>query len=150
MGLIYVNPEAQRRPDPLAAAATSAPPSVACDERRGDLAPDRRRPHAGKAHGAADGKYVGPEPEGASLDEQGLGWKNAYGTGQGRRHHHQRLEGAWTSTPVDWSQDYFRTLFRFEWELTQGPAGAPGVGSPKGDAGATCRTPRTRPSCTSR
>jgi len=89
----------------------------------------------GKTHGAADpSQYVGREPEGASLEEQGLGWKNTYGKGNAGDTITSGLEGAWTMTPVEWSQDYFANLFRFEWELTKSPAGAK-QWKPKGDAG---------------
>ena len=79
----------------------------------------------GKAHGAGDpGQYVGPEPAGASIEEQGLGWKNSFGTGNGEFTITSGLEGAWTSTPTKWSNNYFWNLFGFEWELTKSPAGA--------------------------
>jgi len=87
----------------------------------------------GKAHGAADpGKHVGPAPEGAGLEEQGIGWKNAHGTGKGADTITSGLEGAWTSTPAEWSHGYFENLFKYEWELTKSPAGAQ-QWRPKGD-----------------
>jgi catalase-peroxidase len=139
MGLIYVNPEGPNgKPDPLAAAS-------AIRETFGRMAMNDEETVAliagghtlGKAHGAADpSKYVGPEPEGAPLEEQGLGWKNSYGKGNGADTITSGLEGAWTSTPTEWSQDYFRNLFRYEWELTKSPAGAQ-QWKPKGDAGRT-------------
>ena len=139
MGLIYVKPEGPNgKPDPLAAAS-------AIRETFGRMAMNDEETVAliagghtlGKAHGAADPRpYVGPEPEGAPLEEQGLGWKNSYGKGNGADTITSGLEGAWTSTPTEWSQDYFRNLFRYEWELTKSPAGAQ-QWKPKGDAGRT-------------
>ncbi len=79
----------------------------------------------GKAHGAADpGKYVGPEPEGARIEEQGFGWKNTFGNGNGAHTITSGLEGAWTTNPVKWDNNYFENLFGYEWELTKSPAGA--------------------------
>jgi catalase-peroxidase len=79
----------------------------------------------GKTHGAADpGKYVGAEPAAAGIEEQGLGWKNTFGTGNGEYTITSGLEGAWTTTPTKWSNNYFENLFGFEWELTKSPAGA--------------------------
>src|SRR5690606_19870068 len=79
----------------------------------------------GKAHGAAEaGKYVGREPEAAGLEEQGLGWRSSYGEGNAGDTITSGLEGAWTSTPVEWSHGYFDNLFNYEWELTRGPGGA--------------------------
>jgi catalase-peroxidase len=79
----------------------------------------------GKTHGAADaGKYVGPEPEGAAIEEQGLGWKNSFGSGKGVDTISSGLEGAWTTNPVKWDNNYFENLFAYEWELTKSPAGA--------------------------
>ena len=79
----------------------------------------------GKAHGAASpAKFVGPEPEAASLEEQGLGWKNTFGKGNAGDTITSGLEGAWTSTPTEWSNGYFENLFGYEWELTKSPAGA--------------------------
>ncbi len=90
----------------------------------------------GKAHGAADpNKYVGPEPEGADIEEQGLGWKNTFGTGSGAHAITSGLEGAWTTNPVKWDNNYFENLFGFEWELTRSPAGAQ-QWTPKNAAGA--------------
>jgi catalase-peroxidase len=90
----------------------------------------------GKTHGAADpSKYVGPEPEGAPIEEQGLGWKNTFGSGKGVHTISSGLEGAWTTTPVKWSNNYLENLFGFEWELTKSPAGA-NQWTPKGGAGA--------------
>jgi catalase-peroxidase len=90
----------------------------------------------GKTHGAADpGKYVGREPAAASMEEQSLGWKNTYGTGHGAHTITSGLEGAWTTTPTKWSNNYFENLFGYEWELTKSPAGAQ-QWKPKGNAGA--------------
>ncbi len=127
MGLIYVNPEGPNgNPDPLAAARDIR-------ETFGRMAMNDEETVAliagghtfGKAHGAADpSKFVGPAPEGASIEEQGLGWKNGLGTGNAGDTITSGLEGAWTSTPAIWSHDYFDHLFGFEWELTKSPAGA--------------------------
>jgi catalase-peroxidase len=90
----------------------------------------------GKTHGAADAdKYVGPEPEAASIEEQGLGWKNTFNSGKGVDTITSGLEGAWTTTPTKWSNNFFDNLFGYEWELTKSPAGAH-QWKPKGDAGA--------------
>ena len=90
----------------------------------------------GKAHGAADaGKYVGAEPEGAGIEEQGFGWKNSFGNGNGAHTITSGLEGAWTTTPMKWDNNYFENLFGYEWELTKSPAGAH-QWTPKNGAGA--------------
>ena len=90
----------------------------------------------GKAHGAADpGKYVGPEPEGAGIEEQGLGWKSSYGSGSGGDAISSGLEGAWTTEPAKWDMNYLENLFNYEWELTKSPAGAQ-QWTPKNGAGA--------------
>jgi catalase-peroxidase len=127
MGLIYVNPEGPNgRPDPLAAARDIR-------ETFGRMAMNDEETVAliagghtfGKTHGAADpGRYVGPEPEGASLEEQGLGWKNSFGTGKGNDAITSGLEVIWTSEPAKWDNEYFDNLFGYEWELTKSPAGA--------------------------
>jgi catalase-peroxidase len=137
MGLIYVNPEGPNGvPDPLLAARdirTTFGRMAMNDEETVALIAGGHT--LGKAHGAADPKqHVGREPEGASLEEQGLGWKNAFGKGHGADTITSGLEGAWTSTPVAWSTGYFDNLFRYEWELTRSPAGAQ-QWQPKGDAG---------------
>lgn len=127
MGLIYVNPEGPGgNPDPLAAAhdirTTFARMAMDDEETVALIAGGHT---LGKVHGAADpSKYVGPEPEGASIEEMGLGWKSSYGTGKGADTITSGLEGAWTYTPVQWSHDYFNNLFNYEWELTKSPAGA--------------------------
>jgi catalase-peroxidase len=139
MGLIYVNPEGPNGvPDPLAAAKdiriTFGRMAMNDEETVALIAGGHT---LGKTHGAADPKkYVGPEPEGAPLEEQGLGWKNTYGTGKGGDTITSGLEGAWTSTPDAWSHEYFANLFRYEWELTRSPAGAQ-QWKPKGDVGRT-------------
>jgi len=127
MGLIYVNPEGPNgTPDPLAAA-------VDIRETFARMAMDDEETVAliagghtfGKAHGAADpDEHVGPEPEGASLEEQGLGWRNSFGSGSGGDTITSGLEGAWTTDPVKWDNNYFENLFGYEWELTKSPAGA--------------------------
>ncbi len=127
MGLIYVNPEGPNGvPDPLAAAhhirVTFARMAMNDEETVALIAGGHT---LGKAHGAAaPSKYVGVEPEGAALEEQGLGWKNSYGTGKGADAITSGLEGAWTYTPDRWSHGYFDNLFDYEWELTESPAGA--------------------------
>ena len=138
MGLIYVNPEGPNgKPDPLAAARDIR-------ETFGRMAMNDEETVAliagghtfGKTHGAADpSKYVGPEPAAASIEEQGLGWKNSFGSGNGANTITSGLEGAWTTTPTQWSNNYFENLFGFEWELTKSPAGAH-QWKPKGNAGA--------------
>ena len=127
MGLIYVNPEGPNgKPDPVAAARDIR-------ETFGRMAMNDYETVAliagghtfGKAHGAADPKkYVGPEPEGAGLEEQGLGWKSTYGSGSGVHSIGSGLEGAWTTNPVKWDNNYLENLFGYEWELGKSPAGA--------------------------
>ena len=127
MGLIYVNPEGPNgRPDPLASARDIR-------ETFGRMAMNDVETVAliagghtfGKTHGAADpSKYVGFEPMAAGIEEQGLGWKNSFGSGNGAYTITSGLEGAWTSVPTQWSNGYFENLFGYEWELTKSPAGA--------------------------
>ncbi|MEM7261692.1 MAG: catalase/peroxidase HPI [Planctomycetota bacterium] len=127
MGLIYVNPEGPNgEPDPLKAAhdirLTFGRMAMNDEETVALIAGGHT---LGKTHGAADpSRYVGAEPEGASIEEQGLGWKSSYGTGKGVDTITSGLEGAWTSTPNRWSQEFFANLFEFEWQLTKSPAGA--------------------------
>jgi catalase-peroxidase len=138
MGLIYVNPEGPNgNPDPMAAARDIR-------ETFGRMAMNDEETVAliagghtfGKSHGAADpGKYVGREPAGASIEEQSMGWKNTFGDGHGVHTITSGLEGAWTTTPIQWSNNYFENLFGYDWELTKSPAGAH-QWTPKGGAGA--------------
>ncbi len=138
MGLIYVNPEGPNgTPDPLAAAKdirdTFARMAMNDEETVALIAGGHT---FGKAHGAAPPEgNVGPEPEGASLEEQGLGWKNSFGKGNAEDTITSGLEGAWTTTPAAWSHGYFTHLFAYDWELTKSPAGAQ-QWTPKGGAGA--------------
>jgi catalase-peroxidase len=127
MGLIYVNPEGPNaNPDPVAAARDIR-------ETFSRMAMDDEETVAliagghtfGKAHGAAEAtKYVGPEPEGAGIEEQGFGWKSSFGSGIGAHAVTSGLEGAWTTNPVKWDNNYFDNLFAYEWRLTKSPAGA--------------------------
>ena len=138
MGLIYVNPEGPNgNPDPIAAARDIR-------ETFGRMAMNDEETIAliagghtfGKTHGAADpGEYIGHEPAGAGIVEQGLGWKNTFGSGNAGDTITSGLEGAWTKTPAQWSHDYFEHLFEYEWELFKSPAGAQ-QWRPKGDGGA--------------
>jgi catalase-peroxidase len=127
MGLIYVNPEGPNgTPDPIAAARdireTFARMAMNDEETVALIAGGHT---FGKAHGAADPvKYVGREPEGAPIEEQGFGWANSFGSGKGVDTISSGLEGAWTSNPVKWDNDYLENLFEYEWELTKSPAGA--------------------------
>jgi catalase-peroxidase len=126
MGLIYVNPEGPNgKPDPLAAARdireTFKRMAMNDEETVALIAGGHT---FGKTHGAGDPDLVGPKPEGAPLEEQGLGWKNSFGSGKGDDTTSSGLEGAWTPDPVRWDNGYFDTLFGHEWELTKSPAGA--------------------------
>lgn len=138
MGLIYVNPEGPNgNPDPIAAARDIR-------ETFGRMAMNDEETVAliagghtfGKTHGAANpDEYVGAEPAGATIEEQSMGWKNTFGSGNGANTITSGLEGAWTTTPTKWSNNYFENLFGFEWELTKSPAGAH-QWKPKNGAGA--------------
>jgi catalase-peroxidase len=126
MGLIYVNPEGPNgNPDPLASARdireTFKRMAMNDEETVALIAGGHT---FGKTHGAAPDTNVGREPEGASLEEQGFGWKNVHGSGMGNDTITSGLEGIWTTTPVQWSHDFFTHLFEYEWELFQSPAGA--------------------------
>ena len=135
MGLIYVNPEGPNgKPDPLASARdireTFARMAMDDEETVALIAGGHT---FGKAHGAASASHVGAEPEGAPLEEMGLGWKNSYGKGNAGDTITSGLEGAWTSSPTRWSHDYLKNLWGYEWELTKSPAGAQ-QWTPKGGA----------------
>ncbi len=127
MGLIYVNPEGPNgKPDPVASARdireTFARMAMDDEETVALVAGGHT---FGKCHGAeVPGTYVGPEPEGAGIEEQGLGWKNSFGTGRGVHTISSGIEGAWTTNPVQWDNSYLEILFGYEWVLTQSPAGA--------------------------
>jgi len=137
MGLIYVNPEGPNgNPDPLAAAKdireTFARMAMNDEETVALIAGGHT---FGKTHGAGDASLVGPEPEAASIEEQGLGWKSKFGTGKGDDTIGSGLEVIWTSTPTKWSSNFFWNLFGYDWELTKSPAGAQ-QWTPKHGAGA--------------
>src|SRR6202041_1229918 len=137
MGLIYVNPEGPNgKPDPLAAARdireTFARMAMDDEETVALIAGGHS---FGKTHGAGDASLVGAEPEGASIEQQGLGWKSSFGTGKGDDAITSGLEVIWTTTPTKWSNDFFSHLFGYEWELTKSPAGAH-QWTPKNGAGA--------------
>jgi catalase-peroxidase len=127
MGLIYVNPEGPNgKPDPLGSARDIRETFARMAMNDEETVALTAGGHTfGKAHGAADpGKYVGPEPEGAGIDEQGLGWKNTFGDGKGVHAITSGIEGAWTKNPTQWDNGYFENLFGYEWQLTKSPAGA--------------------------
>jgi catalase-peroxidase len=137
MGLIYVNPEGPNgNPDPVAAAVdireTFARMAMNDEETVALIAGGHT---FGKTHGAGPAASVGPEPEAAPIEQQGLGWKSSYGTGSGGDAISSGLEVTWTTTPTQWGNDFFKHLFSYEWELTKSPAGAH-QWKPKGDAGA--------------
>jgi catalase-peroxidase len=136
MGLIYVNPEGpDGNPDPLAAAKdireTFSRMAMNDEETVALIAGGHS---FGKTHGAASADHVGKEPEAASIEEQGLGWKNSFGSGKGVDTITSGLEGAWTTTPTKWSNNFFENLFGYEWELSKSPAGAH-QWKPRGNAG---------------
>jgi catalase-peroxidase len=137
MGLIYVNPEGPNgNPDPIAAARdireTFARMAMNDEETVALIAGGHT---FGKTHGAGPASHVGPEPEAAPIEEQGLGWKSSFGTGRGADTITSGLEVTWTTTPTKWSNDFFSNLFGYEWELTKSPAGAH-QWQPKGGAAA--------------
>jgi catalase-peroxidase len=137
MGLIYVNPEGPNgNPDPVAAARdireTFARMAMNDEETIALIAGGHS---FGKTHGAGPASHVGPEPEAAGIEEQGLGWKSSFGTGKGGDTITSGLEVTWTNTPTKWSNNFLRILFENEWELTKSPAGA-NQWKPKGGAGA--------------
>jgi catalase-peroxidase len=137
MGLIYVNPEGPNgNPDPIAAARdireTFARMAMNDEETVALIAGGHT---FGKTHGAGPASHVGPEPEAAPIEQQGLGWKSSFGTGKGTDAITSGLEVTWTTTPTRWSNDFFQNLFGYEWELTKSPAGAH-QWQPKGEAGA--------------
>jgi catalase-peroxidase len=137
MGLIYVNPQGPNgNPDPIAAARdireTFARMAMNDEETVALIAGGHT---FGKTHGAGLESYMGPEPEGCGIEEQGLGWRSTFGTGKGGDAITSGLEVTWTTTPTKWSNDYFKNLFSYDWELTKSPAGAH-QWRPKGGAGA--------------
>src|SRR5713226_2080290 len=137
MGLIYVNPQGPNaNPDPIAAARdireTFARMAMNDEETVALIAGGHT---FGKTHGAGPESHVGPEPEAAGIEEQGLGWKSSFGTGKGGDAITSGLEVTWTTTPTKWSNNFFKNLFSYDWELTKSPAGAH-QWQPKGGAGA--------------
>ena len=127
MGLIYVNPEGPNgEPDPVASGRDVRETFARMAMNDEETVALTAGGHTfGKCHGAAsDAKYLGPAPEGASLEEQGLGWKNSFGSGKGDDSITSGIEGAWTPNPTQWDMRYFDMLFRYEWELVKSPAGA--------------------------
>jgi catalase-peroxidase len=137
MGLIYVNPEGPNgNPDPIAAAKDIREVFARMAMNDEETVALIAGGHAfGKTHGAGEATHVGPEPEAAGIEEQGLGWKSSFGKGKGGDTITSGLEVTWTNTPTKWSNNFFRILFGNEWELTKSPAGAH-QWKPKGDAGA--------------
>ena len=137
MGLIYVNPQGPGgKPDPLASAKVIREVFARMAMNDEETVALIAGGHTfGKCHGAGDAKYVGREPEGAPIEEQGLGWKNSFGSGKGADTIGSGLEVTWTSTPTKWSNNFFWNLFGYDWELTKSPAGAY-QWKPKNNAGA--------------
>lgn len=137
MGLIYVNPQGpDGNPDPVAAARDIRETFLRMAMNDYETVALCAGGHTfGKTHGASSEDYKGPEPEGATVEEQGLGWKSSFGSGKGVDTISSGLEGAWTPTPTTWDNSYFDTLFGYEWELTKSPAGAH-QWTPKDGAGA--------------
>lgn len=127
MGLIYVNPEGPNgQPDPLGSARDIRETFARMAMNDEETVALTAGGHTfGKSHGAADpGQYVGPEPEGSSIEDQGFGWINKFGSGHGVHTVTSGIEGAWTNNPIQWDNGYFENLFGYEWELTKSPAGA--------------------------
>lgn len=126
MGLIYVNPEGPNgKPDPVAAARDIREVFARMAMNDEETVALIAGGHAfGKTHGAGPASHVGPEPEAAGIEEQGLGWKSSFGTGKGNNTITSGIEVTWTATPTRWSNNFFRNLFSYEWELTKSPAGA--------------------------
>ena len=137
MGLIYVNPEGPNgNPDPVAAAKDIREIFARMAMNDEETVALIAGGHAfGKTHGAGPASHLGPDPEAAGIEEQGLGWKSSFGTGKGGDTITSGIEVTWTNTPTKWSNNFFRILFSFEWELTKSPAGAY-QWQPKGDKGA--------------
>ena len=138
MGLIYVNPEGPNgNPDPLGSARDIRETFARMAMNDEETVALTAGGHTfGKCHGAGDpGQHVGPAPEGAAIEEQGLGWKNSFGSGKGVHTISSGIEGAWTTNPAQWDNDYLDILFKYEWELTKSPAGAQ-QWTPKNGAGA--------------
>ena len=131
MGLIYVNPEGPNgNPDPLASAKdireTFARMAMDDEETVALVAGGHT---FGKAHGAGDAALVGVNPEGSSIEDMGMGWKNSFGSGKGGDAITSGIEGAWKPNPTTWDNGYFETLFKYDWKLSKSPAGAPPMGS---------------------
>jgi len=126
MGLIYVNPEGpDGKPDPVAAAKDIREVFARMAMNDEETVALIAGGHAfGKCHGAGSASHVGPEPEAAGIEEQGFGWKSSYGTGKGNDTITSGIEITWTATPTKWSNNFFRNLFSYEWELSKSPAGA--------------------------
>ena len=152
MGLIYVNPEGPNgNPDPLAAARdireTFARMAMNDEETVALIVGGHT---FGKTHGAVDPAHIGPEPEAAPIEEQGLGWKNSFGSGNGADTLTSGLEGAWTNEPTKWDNGFLENLFGYDWELTTSPAGAKQWTPTNPEARTPCRTRTIRPSATRR